>query len=456
MQNEILLPYIIVFLVIIPIIIVYAQYRHHVFSGIRPTGVLLGVLLVFYYIDVVPFVYDFFPSRSQHGVLYLLVIIVMFAGVVAGIQLADKLIRPPTKNRLLIRYSNSYVALGNPILFGCIAILCSVIITYNIIYGPGIEAISEFAESEGEALRLQELRWQVNFGDPGPLAYLAAISRNAILPFLSLALVSLAIIRRSFWTIASAIVLWTIVAISRASILHKAPLSFWIVAPFIVLITRRGMLIKLRSILPAVGVFLLITSGLYTYIYGGTMSTGVDKSISRINFSPQYCLASYLMTFPDYHPYMYGSSISFVHYLQSKKPHVASYEYVADFANTPETTPNAVFVADGWADFGWLGVVLISIIVGLILRSGESILLKAPQIPLFHGTYVAFVMSTVYLSSGALPSILLTWGLGLGPIVVGIIWFFRPRQRSKIVMRDSTGVDRVGCYNTAKLSRHGA
>jgi hypothetical protein len=130
--------------------------------------------------------------------------------------------------------------------------------------------------------------------------------------------------------------------------------------------------------------------------------------------------------YPDLHPHLHGFS-SFV---LREAAHLVGI-HTGD-AESPETyipahspgvgaayggTWNAGFFADAWADFGFAGIIVASILAGIILMMIHRWYLSSPQGPLQMGMYTALCMSVMSLSEVALPTALWTYGLLSGFIV---------------------------------------
>jgi hypothetical protein len=291
----------------------------------------------------------------------------------------------------------------------------------------GVEAMTQFAQSEGDAAGLTVLRRQVN--QPGAYTYVAALLGYGVLPPLALAVLLFGTSERKQWAILWGGLLCGAVAFGRAATLHKSPLVSWIAVIVLGFWFQRGIRVRwLRLVALALALFALL-SFLYSWIYGTSYSAGVQSSWDRVTLIPQLCLSLFVKTFPAYHDFMHGHSIGLYHNLVSTEPFVAGQQVVQAYLGTRSTTPNSVWIADGWADFGWAGVVISSLIAGFVLRYLETVLLNMPRSPLSRAGYAFLLVSCISMASQSVPAALLTGGVGIGPIAVLALWWLRPKSR---------------------------
>lgn len=403
-------------------VVVFVAYRYlRVFDGVRPTGVLLGLMVLMYYVDTWGFLADECDGEPVLAVRFLSVLALTFASVCGGYAVADRIIRPQRAMPPKWVMDRSAPPLGNAVVFWAVIIALAALTVRHMIAAHSLQALFQFASSEAEAVYLMDLREEVNA--PGRGMYWAGLARFALLPPLALAAVSHGLERGRTSRLLVFSAPAALVLLSRLATLHKAPGVFWLLMVVLVWASRRG---KARVSTIAIGglmVAALIMSALYAFIYGEGLAEGWNLTVGRVTRVPQYTLLLYLRSFPDLIPHLMGRSISFVRYLSPGGPGMTSHEAVA-LAWHIRGTPNAGFMADGWADFSWAGVVAISMLVGLAVRSLESLVLRMPRTPLFHGCYFAIVLSVVNLTSVSFWTTLLTHGLGVGPMLVFAIWLF--------------------------------
>jgi len=79
-----------------------------------------------------------------------------------------------------------------------------------------------------------------------------------------------------------------------------------------------------------------------------------------------------------------------------------------DYTNTW----NAAFIGTAWVDFGWWGVALESVVVGLVLQFIHHWFVTSQKSAALIGVYAGLIIAASRLSEASLFSALLSWGLG--------------------------------------------
>jgi hypothetical protein len=124
--------------------------------------------------------------------------------------------------------------------------------------------------------------------------------------------------------------------------------------------------------------------------------------------------------YPDLHPFLYGQSSFVIHAAErvvgiagpaAQAPEVYIPAHSAGVEAGYNGTWNAGFFAEAWADFGFVGVIVESVIVGVLLASIQRWFEKGGMGPLALGTYTALCVASLYLTETALLTTLWTFGL---------------------------------------------
>jgi hypothetical protein len=129
-------------------------------------------------------------------------------------------------------------------------------------------------------------------------------------------------------------------------------------------------------------------------------------------------LQLYFYVYPDIFPHLLGLSSSILSSIfgmnEILDPSRVVRSYIA-FGTTDDATGswNAAFIGTAWADFGFLGVVLQSMLVGMLLSYYHKWYIAGKHNPIVVGTYVSLAFSSMNLTEGNLLTALLTGGLGL-------------------------------------------
>ena len=131
----------------------------------------------------------------------------------------------------------------------------------------------------------------------------------------------------------------------------------------------------------------------------------------RLAIEPNRVLQLYYYTYPDLHPYLFGTSSRLVAKFLGYSvlpPH--TYIPSKVFLNS-QTTWNCIFIGDAWADFGYLGTMVASFVVGGLLQWYNVWFARSKKTAIVLGTYVALILAASKLSSCGLFTSFLTFGV---------------------------------------------
>jgi len=156
--------------------------------------------------------------------------------------------------------------------------------------------------------------------------------------------------------------------------------------------------------------FLVVMPYLYMVQYP---ELNYDRAIystwSRMTIEPNRVLQLYYHIYPEKHPYLFGASSGWV----AKS---LGYEELPPCAYIPrefgaEGNWNVVFIGDAWADFGFAGIILSSLVVGMLLQWYNIWFIKSKKTALVLATYVALIVASYRLVSVGLGAGFLTFGV---------------------------------------------
>lgn len=138
--------------------------------------------------------------------------------------------------------------------------------------------------------------------------------------------------------------------------------------------------------------------------------------IYRISGETVRVLQLHFYIYPDIFPHLYGLSSSFISGLLGLNNILDPARVVRAYTvygNTTDATGswNAAFIGTAWADFGYIGVAIQSMIVTALLWYYHRWFIQNPKTPLVMGTYVTLMMNCISISEGNLLTALLTSGL---------------------------------------------
>jgi hypothetical protein len=131
----------------------------------------------------------------------------------------------------------------------------------------------------------------------------------------------------------------------------------------------------------------------------------------RLTIEPNRVLQLYYHAYPNEHDFMLGSSAQLV-------ANFAGVGVLPPHSFIPKimfgqwrTTWNAIFIGDAWADFGYWGTIIYSVIVGFLLQLYNVWFSFSRKTVLVRATYVALIVGSFRLALAGLFTSLLTFGV---------------------------------------------
>ncbi len=187
--------------------------------------------------------------------------------------------------------------------------------------------------------------------------------------------------------------------------------------------------IKIKKILVYLFLILLFPILIYTFQSGFNRSfVNIMYGIGRrIFYTPVNILYSTFELFPTHHEYLYGSSIQFFHRLGFTQFFDLS-NYLFRFVN-PESpllstgTSPAPFIGDFYANFGFIGIVIGSFIVGLWLRVSDAFFAFSDKSLFAISVYAYLIYAFSWANFTAFTTILSSYGV----MIIYIIYILTDR-----------------------------
>ena len=124
--------------------------------------------------------------------------------------------------------------------------------------------------------------------------------------------------------------------------------------------------------------------------------------------------------YPDLHSFLYGQSSFVISGLERLLGFGSSSSLAPQFYIPAHSTGvgagyagtwNAGFFAEAWADFGFVGVIVEAVVVGIFVAAIDRWYQQGPKGPLQMGTYTALCVAVLYLTEVSLLTALWTFGL---------------------------------------------
>ena len=183
-----------------------------------------------------------------------------------------------------------------------------------------------------------------------------------------------------------------------------------------------------RLVATATTLFFLVLPTLYAiqYPFLDYMSR-LQLGAFRLTSEADRGLQLYFHFYPGIYPHLWGAS-SFV----LNKVLLLGYAGLPPEQRIPvavvgpeyTNTWNAAFIATGWADFGWWGVVLESLFVGSLIQVIHHWFVTSKKSGAMVGVYAGLIMAATRLSEVSLFSSL--WSYGLGSSLLLFLLIKRP------------------------------
>jgi hypothetical protein len=282
--------------------------------------------------------------------------------------------------------------------------------------------LSDLGEFEKIALRREE---------GGSNVYLYNLLVTAVLPFFAYALLAARIEGKRRLT-ALALLFGGLVLIAKAATLSKAPPAVFLLQLVIVVWMTRSlrigpmMFLKLAGI--ATGLF-FVAAIIANPTYEG-MALVFEFLFYRTFMIVNEGLVEYFAAIPAVIPHSWGTQLSWIAGLFSSEPRLPTYWLVGEVhRGMLGTTTTVLFMGDAWADFSWGGVIVVSFLMGLVVRTLDiQLLVRRPKsIAVVAGLgSIHFGIFTALNTS--FPTALLTGGLLL---VLPLVSLVAPRRRSR-------------------------
>jgi hypothetical protein len=346
----------------------------------------------------------------------------MFVGVIAGIVIVDRLmpIRIAAMQVSVADWNSQPLKdnVGGPRILVAVIAALTLFLTWVSIKENHLGLIKAFLSIHGaEAGRTA---YRLSHG--GSQNYLYRLMLGAVAPMLIVWGVLSGWVNRSWLLLLVASLLFVAVLIGKSETLSKAPPAFFliqlIVAGLLVfrnrLTWRSGLAVLLAIVLVLCGIIKLT---MLAYDDFGALGF----LYYRVFEVPSEAVLETFGAFPFRYPHTWGANIR-------PLATIMGLDYVPAFTtisqlwhNTKDTTSNALFIADAWVDFSYIGVVVFSMVAGAVCRLIDAIYLASGKTVLGIAVIAASFVGVFTLLISALNTAFLSGGLLLAPLVAGMI-----------------------------------
>ncbi|OCK58347.1 oligosaccharide repeat unit polymerase [Bradyrhizobium sp. LMTR 3] len=371
-------------------------------------------------------------------------IAIMFVCVIAGIEFVDRL--APRSGRALRQVISDWNF--QPLRSGgesrpwllLIAIVALVLfMAWISLSEHHVATVAGFLSVSGNEAAKAAYRQQYG----GSQVYLYNLAVASIAPMMVI-LGALSGLTQRWWPLlASTAFLLALTVLGKVETLSKAPFALFVIqlllAAYLVFRNIIGWRVALSGVVVALTIFFpSIRIAIPELDHSGTLNFFYYRAFDVSNAA----LLEYFAAFPERIPHMWGGNIRPI-------AGVWGLEYVPSFNTVSRlwrsaagSTTTAMFIADAWVDFSYLGVVGFSIAIGVFCRAIDVLLLTGKTVAAVAG--LASVFIGVYnLMISALPTSMLSGGLVLPPLLAIILVrgqevFTRHRAPQAITTSEST------------------
>ena len=347
----------------------------------------------------------------------------MYVGIVAGIEAVDRLIpRRIARMRTALTNWNGQTLQDNTgdhrILLAVILALVAFMLFFSVTENH-IATIWRFLSITGDDNTARNM-FRLHFaGSPN---YLYRLILGAVAPLFVIWGLLAAGVSRAWPLMLAASVLFILAFVGKSDTLSKAPPAFFLIQMMVAAFLAFTNKLTWRSAFVAAGSVALI---LYAVTRLVMMSSegmiALELAYSRIFEATNQALLENFATFPFVHPHMWGANLRPVARLLGL-PYMPAYSIVAHtwYGNYDVTSP-ALFIADAWADFSYAGVIVFSVLAGVICRSIDAIFLVQGKTVVGIAVLGAAFIGVFTLLITALNTALFSGGLLLAPILAGLL-----------------------------------
>jgi hypothetical protein len=343
-------------------------------------------------------------------------IALMYAGIIGGIEIVDRTFPKQISTMDVALLGWNAQPLRDPIGGSRILIfLISALILFMLSVSIAENHLGTIANFFSITDDVARSAYRLNHG--GSANYIYRLILATIGPMLVIWGMLAGWLSRSRILMLVAALLFLTIMVGKLATLSKSPPAFFalqlIFAASLVFTNR----LTLRTALGAVCVLVLILYPTIRVVLASAKGREVLEFVYyRVLEVPNQALIEYFAVFPSLHPYMWGANLRPVAMLMGHD-YLPAYSIVAySWLGNYDTTENALFIADAWAEFSYIGVIFSGVIAGVICRSIDATFLVYGKTVAAVSVMAAAFIGVFTLLSTALNTALISGGLLLGPI----------------------------------------
>jgi hypothetical protein len=337
-------------------------------------------------------------------------LIVMWIGLVTGIEFARST-WPSLNGRseLVIRRWKATVISdrsdGNQLL-AAIGVLVALYIFATFLYFGKQSQVLDFVSLQSTA---DKAKYRHDFGPEGGYVYQTLIA--SVAPFLSFALVLKGIAAGKRYLVAIGLIVCAAVFAGKIGTFEKTPWLVYVLQFIVVFQAARSLKFGIGRILVfstimVIGVVAALAIAM-PQLDSAHLVEWLGYRFFQVNNEVIY---QTFYVYPHYLPHTWGMNIGLIHTLFGSGELVSAHTKVANFFGANGATFDSFFIGDAWVDFSYGGVLVMSLVVGFVVKSVDIFVMSLGKTPLclallgscMYGLFQLQVTSafTAFLSGG--------------------------------------------------------
>ena len=275
----------------------------------------------------------------------------------------------------------------------------------GMFFGMGkSEQLASFAvmgTKEQQKLRLE-------LGGQGGYLYQTLIA--SIAPFLSFLLLTKAAARKQIYLLVSGLLLAVAVVAGKIGTFQKVPWLVYLLQLLVIYQASRRLKFGLGRVVVLLAFLLAGVVGAALFTLGLDSSRILEWLAYRFFEVNDEVVYQTFYVYPQHLPHTWGMNIGLIHNVFGNGELTSAHTQVANFFGAEGATFDAFFIADAWVDFSYVGVLAMSILVGVVVKSVDLYVTSLGKTPLavallgsgMYGLFQLKVTSafTAFLSGG--------------------------------------------------------
>jgi len=360
------------------------------------------------------------PYFDEASVSLNLAIALTYLGCIVGIELVDRL--APRRTKELAQALENWNAdpfrsafrVDGWLMAANVALIA--FMTWTSIREHHLAVITGFLETASS----QSAKGEYRLLHAGSASYAYRVALTSIAPFLLTWSFLEGLIKRNWLLLASACGLFALTLLGRLETLSKVPIALLAVqlglATLLSFRNRFSFSLVVVAVAGAALVFYPLVE--LSIPEASRAASAIRFFFWRTFFISNEVLLEYFSAIPYYISHTWGLNIRIVAILFNGEFRPAYNEISLLWRGQSGSTSNAMFIADAWADFSFLGVAMASILAGALCRMIDVIFVAEGKSPMIIGLLACSFAGIVHLMLSSMQSAMLSGGLASIPLTL--------------------------------------